>query len=109
MVRSACPHCRHILTVGDLIPIFSWLFLRGCCRYCREAISLQYIFLESLSLLVAIGIYLFSGWHLESFVLLALLPFMLTQIMLLYQYKSSSKQLWIIVAFIALFYVFLQF
>lgn len=37
--RSMCPHCRHILAAKDLVPIFSWLFLRGRCRYCRSPIE----------------------------------------------------------------------
>ena len=33
--RSMCPHCRHQLSAVDLIPILSWLQLRGKCRYCH--------------------------------------------------------------------------
>ena len=32
--RSMCPHCRHVLAPKDLIPVVSWLTLRGRCRYC---------------------------------------------------------------------------
>ncbi len=37
--RSECEHCHHRLGVLDLIPIFSWLILRGKCRYCRKPIT----------------------------------------------------------------------
>ena len=40
--RSACPACGHTLGVPDLIPLFSWLFLRGRCRYCGAPISPRY-------------------------------------------------------------------
>ena len=43
---SACPKCKHQLYAIDLVPIFSWLFLRGKCRYCKEAISIQYPLVE---------------------------------------------------------------
>ena len=40
--HSACPVCGHELGVLDLVPIFSWLFLRGKCRYCKTKISVRY-------------------------------------------------------------------
>ncbi|WP_455812573.1 prepilin peptidase [Pseudomonas graminis] len=52
--RSYCPHCQMSLTVRDNIPLFSWLWLRGRCRGCREAISWRYPAIESLSLLIAL-------------------------------------------------------
>lgn len=36
--RSKCASCGHVLSVPDLIPVFSWLFRRGKCRYCGEKI-----------------------------------------------------------------------
>lgn len=36
--RSECPHCHHVLAPKDLIPVASWLSLRGKCRYCRKPI-----------------------------------------------------------------------
>ena len=39
---SRCPSCGHELSVADNIPVFSWLLLRGRCRYCREPISARY-------------------------------------------------------------------
>src|SRR3989344_3846242 len=40
--RSYCPNCKHSLAWFDLIPVFSFLFLWGKCRYCHEKISIQY-------------------------------------------------------------------
>ncbi|MDO8524058.1 MAG: prepilin peptidase [bacterium] len=40
--RSFCPKCKHVLAWYDLIPIFSFLFLRGKCHYCKKKISWQY-------------------------------------------------------------------
>lgn len=37
--RSMCSHCHHPLAAQDLIPFFSWLFLRGKCRYCKHIIE----------------------------------------------------------------------
>jgi prepilin signal peptidase PulO-like enzyme (type II secretory pathway) len=33
--RSVCPNCHHVLSAKDLVPILSWLQLRGKCRYCK--------------------------------------------------------------------------
>lgn len=37
--RSACPNCAHVLAWYDLIPVFSWLWLKGKCRYCHKPIE----------------------------------------------------------------------
>jgi prepilin signal peptidase PulO-like enzyme (type II secretory pathway) len=44
--RSMCPHCEHQLTAKDLVPVLSWLSLRGKCRYCNKPISTQYPLVE---------------------------------------------------------------
>jgi prepilin signal peptidase PulO-like enzyme (type II secretory pathway) len=44
--RSYCPHCKHILSWKDLIPVLSFLILKGKCRYCGKRISLQYPLVE---------------------------------------------------------------
>lgn len=37
--RSVCTHCQKTLSAKDLVPIVSWLLLRGRCRYCRMPIE----------------------------------------------------------------------
>jgi len=44
---SRCPRCLHSLPWYENIPVFSYLFLRGRCRHCREKISPQYPAVES--------------------------------------------------------------
>jgi prepilin signal peptidase PulO-like enzyme (type II secretory pathway) len=44
--RSKCTACGHALGVLDLIPVFSWLFLRGKCRHCGVKISARYPLIE---------------------------------------------------------------
>lgn len=36
--RSECPQCQHVLAAKDLVPVLSWLLLRGRCRYCHAPI-----------------------------------------------------------------------
>ena len=44
--RSYCPHCKKTLSWQDLIPVLSFLILRGRCRHCRQKISWQYPLVE---------------------------------------------------------------
>jgi leader peptidase (prepilin peptidase)/N-methyltransferase len=47
--HSYCPNCNHKLGFLDLVPIFSYVFLLGKCRYCKEKIRPRYLVLEILS------------------------------------------------------------
>ncbi len=103
--RSCCPHCEHELAARDLIPILSWFFQKGRCRYCGVAISIQYFLLESFSLFTALGIYKLYGYRWEALFLLMALPFVLSFFVLLIKERIFSKQL----AVIAAFFLFLYF
>lgn len=37
--RSECVHCKHPLGAKDLVPLLSYLLLKGKCRYCKKQIS----------------------------------------------------------------------
>jgi len=50
--RSYCPKCNHRLNFWDLIPVLSFIFLKGKCRYCKDKISPRYIIIEVTSGLV---------------------------------------------------------
>ena len=47
--HSFCPNCNHKLGVLDLVPIWSYVFLRGKCRYCGQKVRIRYLILEVLS------------------------------------------------------------
>lgn len=57
--RSQCPKCHHELAARDLIPVLSWIFLRGRCRYCGAPISRQYPLVELATAVVFVGSYFF--------------------------------------------------
>jgi leader peptidase (prepilin peptidase)/N-methyltransferase len=56
--RSMCPKCHHELSAKDLVPVFSWLLLKGKCRYCHEAISAQYPLVELITALLFVASYI---------------------------------------------------
>lgn len=58
--RSFCPHCRHILSWQDLIPLLSFLVLKGKCRYCSQKISLQYPLVEIVTAIIFVSIFNFQ-------------------------------------------------
>jgi len=64
--RSECVHCHHKLAAGDLVPVLSWVFLGGKCRYCRRAISVQYPVVELAVMLYFIVSYLVWPHELTS-------------------------------------------
>ncbi len=47
--HSYCPECQHKLGFLDLIPLFSYAFLRGKCRYCGKKIRPRYFIIEFIS------------------------------------------------------------
>lgn len=47
--HSYCPNCKHKLNILDLFPVFSYIFLKGKCRYCGNKIRIRYLLLEVLS------------------------------------------------------------
>ena len=47
--RSFCPNCNHRLEFLDLIPVLSYIFLGGKCRYCKQKIRPRYLLLELLT------------------------------------------------------------
>jgi leader peptidase (prepilin peptidase)/N-methyltransferase len=64
--KSCCSHCKHYLGWKDLIPILSFVFLRGRCRYCKKKISIQYPLVEFFTGLTFSFVFYFSGFNLQT-------------------------------------------
>ncbi len=64
---SHCPVCGHKLKWYDMIPVFSYIFLRGKCRYCGAKISPRYPLIEALTGFAFVGVGLRFGWSLQFF------------------------------------------
>ncbi len=58
---SACGSCGHRLSAIDLVPIFSWVLLRGKCRHCGERVSARYAVVELLTGALFVFAYLQIG------------------------------------------------
>ena len=75
--RSQCPQCHHNLKILDLIPVLSWLFSRGRCRYCQSPIPKFYIIIELVSSIACLLVFVFMGLSLESFLVSLSIPFLI--------------------------------
>ncbi len=103
--RSMCPKCRHILGPMDLIPIISWVFLRGKCRYCHQKISLQYPLVEFITGLISLIYYI--EWatlsSLPSYIIFSLALFVLYGLIILVIYDIK----WYILPTQVIYFLFL--
>ena len=66
--RSHCMSCGYQLRWFDLIPLFSWIALRGHCRKCHAKISVQYPIVEAANGLIYVIVLLVKGISIESFI-----------------------------------------
>lgn len=63
---SHCVHCKHKLQMFDLVPLLSYYWLSGKCRYCQKKISWQYPLVEFLTAVAFIAILRIFGWSIEG-------------------------------------------
>ena len=66
--RSMCPNCNTLIPFYDNIPLLSYLWLQGRCRFCKVRIPLRYPIVEVLGGLFALGTYLKFGFSIEALV-----------------------------------------
>jgi len=64
--RSRCPHCGHLITALENVPVLSFLFLRGRCRECKTPISIRYPLIEILSASLAVYVAWKFGFSLQT-------------------------------------------
>ena|GEM_PF-1784848 len=60
--RSYCPNCKHELSFFDLIPILSYLFIGGKCKYCKQKISIRYPLFELSNGIIFVCIHMIFGF-----------------------------------------------
>ncbi len=85
--RSACTHCDTTISATDLIPLLSFLFLRGRCRSCRKKISWQYPLVELVSGLLFVCAAVRFGYGLEALAIAFFFGILL--FIFLYDYKHQ--------------------
>ena len=74
---SHCPHCEKRLRVFELVPVFSFLALKGRCKGCGAKISVQYPLVEAANALLWVAAVSFLPLHYTLFFDCALLSVLL--------------------------------
>ncbi|MDO4197859.1 MAG: prepilin peptidase [Erysipelotrichaceae bacterium] len=64
--RSHCTSCGHELGALDLVPVFSWIFLKGKCRYCGADVSIRYPLTEFLCFIGYVFIAVKYGFSIKT-------------------------------------------
>lgn len=75
--RSKCDSCGRVLAFLDLLPVISYLLLRGKCRSCSAKIKFRHLLAEILMGATAVALVCFIGHSSLLFFSLAMLPFLL--------------------------------
>ena len=111
--RSMCPRCNHELSTLDLIPVVSWVLLKGKCRYCGVPISAQYPFVEMLTaFLFAISFFFyrstlhsFSSYIFFANLLILILGFLVLCLFDIKKYLLPSRIIYflLVISFLLLF------
>jgi prepilin signal peptidase PulO-like enzyme (type II secretory pathway) len=107
MLRSQCPACRKNLGVPDLVPLLSWMALRGRCRHCRAPIGWRYPLIELATLFLCLMFYSVYGMNSESLLIFLLAPLIVSilDIDLHYKIIPDSLNLSILLTGIAALFV----
>lgn len=105
---SHCPTCDHRLHTKDLVPVFSYLSLKGRCRYCKTPISKRYPLIELLTGLLFLFVFLVQGFTLDLLIFLPLTAILLviTMIDLDHMIIPDGLQIAIFILALCSFFVF---
>lgn len=79
--RSCCTACGHKLSIVDLMPLMSWVFLKGKCRYCSAPISCFYPVVETLVAIAGVCLFALTGATWTFVTSFLALPFLVVLIM----------------------------
>lgn len=93
---SHCTSCNHKLGVLDLFPVFSFLFLGGKCRYCKQKISWFYPFFEFMTGLLFTLSYIIFGATIQFFISIVFISLLLIVIISDYQTMIIPDELLLI-------------
>ncbi|TYO95649.1 prepilin peptidase [Desulfallas thermosapovorans] len=90
---SHCPGCGHRLKALDLVPLLSYILLRGRCRYCGTRIPARYPLVESTAAVFFGAVYQFWGWQWQSVSMWVFFAVLLAAALIDYRHKIIPDEL----------------
>ncbi len=75
--RSYCESCQRPLASIDMVPVLSYVWLRGKCRYCKAGIPFRVVLVEAVTGAVFLAVFLLYGFGIDFVVLCAALSLLL--------------------------------
>lgn len=99
--RSRCNDCGHELAWYDLVPLLSFILVRGKCRYCKVSLPWQYPFVEILTALAYTSVmfywlrspYQFPRTSILGILALTVLFFYVSQLIVIFVYDAIHKMI----------------
>lgn len=107
-VRSMCPNCKKELGILELIPIFSYVFLKGKCSVCKEKISLFYPFIELLTGINFALSYYLSGFSIDLLIMLILFSYFSIVIYSDFKYMIIPDEVTIVTVILTLILIIIK-
>lgn len=90
---SHCPTCLHPLAWYHNVPLFSWIFLRGKCAFCKSHISFQYPLVELSSAFLYAFIYFHLANTLQALLIASVFALLLALSIIDLRYKAVPDAL----------------
>ena len=101
---SHCPNCNHELKWYDNIPLFSYLILKGKCRYCKEKISIRYPLIELMNGIIYLSFFIIYGLTFEFIYLSLLTSFLLSIAIIDFKHQIIPDSLVLVVLALNILY-----
>ncbi len=101
--RSFCPSCKHTISWYYNIPLFSYIFLKAKCAYCKTKIPTQYFIVELITAILTLSLYLKLGLVYELIYMLLFVYTLITLSFIDFKYKAVPDYLLLIALILSFF------
>lgn len=91
--RSECTSCGRKLSFVDLIPVFSWIFLAGKCRSCKNKISIRYPLIEISTVVLCLIFYSVYDFSFTSWPFYLLAPILVSIVVIDFEFQIIPDSL----------------
>jgi len=98
--RSYCLSCNHQLGLLDLIPVVSYLFLKGHCRHCGAAYGRSYFWVECVAILLTFVTFFHYGLNVSTLIYVTAVPVLLSLLVIDFEHyilpNALVAALWVL-------------